>query len=295
MSEIVHVQDPLRPAVVASRCAACDVELAGPFCHTCGERAVRPEDESLAAFLREQFKEVTSADGRLWRTLRALFVPGKLTTEYFAGRRGLYVRPVRAFLVVNVLFFLWVGWIGAPGFAGDASLYRGNWRFAEAMTEAAAAAGVSGDVYDAAFSQRARVLAPTLIAVFVPVLAGVLALALAPARPPLVRHAVLATHLVAVMMASSVLVSLALALPLLVVRAITGGVAYNLSDNVLMPVFVVLWSVYLVVGIRRVYGTPWWGAALAGVGVASLGALLALEAYRTALFFVTAWTLDVPA
>ena len=275
-------------------CAVCDAELLGAFCATCGERAPTPDDESLAAFLRDQFHEVTSADGRLWRTLRALFVPGKLTDEFFAGRRGLYVRPVRLFLVLNVLLFLWVGWFGGQGFVGDASFYRSNWRFAQPMTAAAAAAGVSDAVYDAAFSQRARVLAPTLIAVFIPAFALAFALVLAPARRPLVRHAVFATHYVAVLMATTVLGSLMLALPLVVVLALTGEIAYNMDDSVTLPVFLVLWSAYLVVGIRRVYGVPWWGAGAAGLVLATAGTLMAMEAYRTALYLLTSRTLDVP-
>ena len=276
-------------------CAACEGKLAGPYCHACGERAPQPEDESMVAFLRDQFHEVTSADGRLWRSVRALFVPGKLTEEFFAGRRGVYVRPVRLFLVLNILFFLWVGWFGGKGFVGDAELYRSNWRFSEAMAEAAAQAGVTGEAYDAAFSQRARVLAPTLIAVLIPAFTVVLALVLAPARRPLVRHAVFATHYVAALMASTVLVSFVLALPLIIIRLLTGATAYNLNDSILLPIFLVLWSVYLVAGVRRVYGVPWWGAAVSGLTLASLGTMVAMEVYRTALFFVTLWTLDVPA
>ena len=296
------VADPARPVEdvaeaedTGARCRACAQPLAGPYCHECGERRPRPEDESLAAFLRDQFHEVTSADGRLWRSVRALFVPGKLTEEYFAGRRGLYVRPVRVFLVLNVVFFLWVGWFGGGGFVGDADIYRSNWRFAALMAEAAAQSGVADNVYDVAFSARARALAPTLIAVLIPLFALVLALVLAPARPSFVRHVVFATHYVAVLMASTVLASTALAIPLLVIRALTGAVAYNLDDSVLLPVLLVLWSAYLVVGVRRAYGVPWWGAAVSGLAVAMIGTLVTMEAYRTTLFFVTLRTLDVPA
>lgn len=276
-----------------TRCAACDARLAGPYCHACGERRPRPEDERLWPFLREQFHEVTSADGKLWRTLRALFVPGKLTEEYFAGRRGLYVRPVRIFLVINILFFVWFGFAGASGVLGDASFYRGNYRFEEVME--AAAAGVSAETYDAAFSARARALAPTLIAVFVPVYAVFLALALFPARRSLAHHAVFATHFTAVLMALLALVTAALYAPIAVVQALTADVLYNLDDSALAPIMVVALSAYLVVGLRRVHDLPWWGASAAGLATATLGTLLAMEAYRTVLFFVTVWTVDLSA
>ncbi len=277
------------------RCAACDEPLAGVYCHACGERRARPEDESLAAFLRDQFHEVTSADGRLWRSVRALFVPGRLTEEYFAGRRGLYVRPVRLFLVVNVLFFLWVSFFGGQAFLGDPGLYRSHASFERPMAHAAAQAGVSDEAFDVAFGQRARSLAPTLIAVFVPVYALVVALLLVRAGRSTVRHVVFATHFVAALMASSVLITLAMALPLLVVLWTTGGIAYNLNDAVILPTLLVAWSVYLVLAFRRAYGLPWWGAAASGVTLATAGTLVAMEVYRRVLFYATLWTLDVPA
>ena len=281
-------------APVGERCAVCGTVTVGPYCHACGERRPRSEDESLGHFLREQFHEVTSADGKLWRTVRALFVPGKLTEEYFSGRRGLYVRPIRLFLVLNVLFFLWTGWVGAAALVGDARVYRGVGNFSGRIAEATAQSGVPDGVYDAAFSQRARVLAPSLIGAFIPAYAFVFALVLAPARRPFARHAVFATHFVAVFMASAVLISTALTLLVLALRAFGGGVLFRLDDSVFVPLFLVLWSVYLVVGVRRVYDVPWWGAGLSGLISATLGTLFALEAYRTVLFYATLWTVDVP-
>ncbi|WP_420454832.1 DUF3667 domain-containing protein [Rubrivirga sp.] len=278
-----------------ARCAACDEPLVGAYCHECGERRPRPEDESLAAFLRDQFHEVTSADGRLWRSVKALFVPGTLTTEYFAGRRGLYVRPVRLFLVVNVVFFLWMSNFGAQAFLGDPGLYRSNPAFDARMTEAVNDAGVTAERYDAAFRQRARALAPTLIAVFVPAYVAFIALILVRTGRPVVRHAVFATHFVAVLMASSVLITAVLAAPLLAVLWLTGDVAYDLNDAVILPTMLVAWSAYLVLAFRRVYGLGWWGSAAAGLSTATVGTLVAMEVYRLVLFYVTLWTLDVPA
>ena len=54
----------------------------------------------------------------MWRTVRALFVPGKLTVEYFSGRRSLYLRPVRVFLILNILFFFVLSGAGGSTFRG---------------------------------------------------------------------------------------------------------------------------------------------------------------------------------
>jgi Protein of unknown function (DUF3667) len=48
-----------------------------------------------------------AAEGRLWRTLRALLLhPGRLTIEYLRGRKRLYVLPLRLYLTTSIVFFL---------------------------------------------------------------------------------------------------------------------------------------------------------------------------------------------
>lgn len=44
-------------------------------------------------------------DAKIFRTLKALFVPGKLTIEYFKGRHIAYIPPVRIFLLMAVFHF----------------------------------------------------------------------------------------------------------------------------------------------------------------------------------------------
>jgi hypothetical protein len=55
----------------------------------------------------EALESITNADSRLWRTLVLLLLrPGRLTLEFFAGRRASYLPPVRLYLVLSVAFFL---------------------------------------------------------------------------------------------------------------------------------------------------------------------------------------------
>jgi hypothetical protein len=59
-----------------------------------------------------------AAEGRLWRTLRALvFHPGRLTIEYLRGRKLAYVLPLRLYLTVSIVFFLLLKLAAEP--AGD--------------------------------------------------------------------------------------------------------------------------------------------------------------------------------
>lgn len=289
------------PPTGADVCAVCGESLVGPYCHACGERRARPEDESLAHFLREQFAEVTSADGRLWRSLRALAVPGKLTAEYVGGRRGLYLRPVRLFIIGNVLFFLLLTLSGANSiFLGGADSYRTNGafgRWADGMLAAKAVeAGVDQPTFDAAFSQHAGTLSTTLIAVLIPGLALTLALALFWSRAASgVRHLVFATHFLAAAMLGSVVIAL-LIIPLQIGFRLLGR--YGVPDVIgysLDPVIGVALTVYFVLAVRRTYGLGWAATAVASTAVLAAFSLVVVQGYQSLLFVVSLWTVDVPA
>lgn len=279
----------------SSTCAACDATLTGAFCAACGARAPQPGDERLGRFLREQYGEVTSADGKLWRTVRALFVPGKLTDEYFSGRRSLYLRPVRVFLVINIVFFFVLSGAGGSAFRGPLDSQRGASLYGGIATQLAAEQRTAWDSdadYERAFNQKADTLAPTLIGVFVPLLAGLLAIAFWPVRAAGVRHLVLATHTVAWMMASLIGVLL-LAFLLLSMAQLLGysGVLNQSLDPAIVPAVVLAALVYLAASFRRVYGVSWIYAGIAGLGITTLGMMMLMLVFRAVLFFATWATL----
>ena len=89
-------------------CANCGASVAGHFCSHCGQR-VEHAVHSLWHFIAEATEDLTHADSRVWRTIGALlFKPGFLTTEFLAGRRVRYLPPIRLYLVMSVLFFLFL-------------------------------------------------------------------------------------------------------------------------------------------------------------------------------------------
>jgi Protein of unknown function (DUF3667) len=97
-----------RPAPAVPRCDNCGASVAGRYCGTCGQR-LEPPVHSLWHFTQVAAEDLTHADSRLWRTLWALlFKPGFLTREFLQGRRARYLPPVRLYLVVSVLFFVWL-------------------------------------------------------------------------------------------------------------------------------------------------------------------------------------------
>jgi len=94
------------PGASSEHCLNCGAALAGPFCAACGQKAREP-DPTLAEFLRESTVEITSLDGRVWASLRALFLnPGQLTLDVLAGRRARWLHPLRLYLVCSIAYFV---------------------------------------------------------------------------------------------------------------------------------------------------------------------------------------------
>jgi hypothetical protein len=107
----------------ASACANCGAGFglaaaAAPrFCPGCGqETTLHPP--SVGEFLHEFVAHYVAFEGPLWKTLGLLVLrPGRLTTEYFAGRRRRYVLPLRLYLSASFLFFLVIKLLALAGVA----------------------------------------------------------------------------------------------------------------------------------------------------------------------------------
>lgn len=94
------------PAAEAPTCANCGTPGPGAYCSTCGQEQ-RDYHRSLRAFAAELLDNVAGWDGTIPTTLWMLVRhPGRLTTEFLAGRRARYLRPLRLYLSTSLVFFL---------------------------------------------------------------------------------------------------------------------------------------------------------------------------------------------
>lgn len=91
--------------VEAGRCLNCGAPLHGPFCASCGQRAV-PPNPTVRELAGDAWQEMSGYDGRIMATIRGLLRPGFLTNEYIAGRRVHYLPPLRVYLIVSVIYFV---------------------------------------------------------------------------------------------------------------------------------------------------------------------------------------------
>lgn len=87
-----------------SACENCDSVLQGHYCHICGQHAHSPL-RNFGHALEEVFESFWHLDGRIFRTVRDLFVPGRVAAGYLAGHRVRYVAPLRLFVIISLLTF----------------------------------------------------------------------------------------------------------------------------------------------------------------------------------------------
>ncbi len=81
----------------------------GKICSHCGQKYTDGR-VGIGTLIRDFFTDVLNLDNKLWRTMRALFTPGKLTREYFYGRQVRYASPVRLFFILAVVQFFVIGY-----------------------------------------------------------------------------------------------------------------------------------------------------------------------------------------
>jgi hypothetical protein len=155
VKEFVEAESP------APECRNCGAALAGEYCQGCGERRPDARDLSLRHFAGEAVQEFASLEhSKLLRTVGALlFRPGLLTREYFAGRRGRYLKPLNLFLAALALNFLAYSYAG-PYTAREMILDANRPVYAnstEWYVEEATRKGISTDEFITRVSERWQV------------------------------------------------------------------------------------------------------------------------------------------
>jgi hypothetical protein len=104
-------------------CSNCDAPLHGKYCYACGQ----PVDGLVRHFssvMGDVMDSVLNIDARIVHTLLPLyFRPGKLTQDYFAGKRARYVTPFRLVFFLAIIAFLAIQILLRTG-ASDFVLYK---------------------------------------------------------------------------------------------------------------------------------------------------------------------------
>lgn len=97
-----------------SVCENCATPLQGKFCYQCGQSSHNPL-RHFGHAIEEVFESFWHLDGRIFRTLRELWWPGRLANSYLAGHRAPYVAPLRLFVVLSVITFFLAQFVSFTG------------------------------------------------------------------------------------------------------------------------------------------------------------------------------------
>ena len=282
------MSDPDRPL-----CPACDTPLAGDYCHECGEKSFSPADLSGRAIGQHVLESITDVDGKVLTSFRLLLTrPGQLTVDYLKGIRKNRLTPFQVLILVNVAYFIVVGFMGHSPFTTQLQTHTTSSNFfhqelaSRWVAEHVANSPLTLAEYSEQFNAKVDLYAKSLVILFVPYFALVLALLNWFRHPPVACHLIMATHLTTYLLLVLMVVAPLLHWGLSALYQ-TGWFALNAGyhETIYSVGILAAIGVYYYLVTRRVFGgrpIPNALKALALSGFVYLGFLL----YRVVLFFV---------
>ncbi|MEM1270529.1 MAG: DUF3667 domain-containing protein [Bacteroidota bacterium] len=267
-------------------CPSCGTETDGEYCPTCGEHLVDPERYYAArSLLKRLGEEAFGLDTRLGRTAKLLIAkPGALTAEYLRGARKPYVRPVRLFLLINLVFFVIGDQVGFMPWTLE--LASGRAAFAERVEQRLERTGEDREVFEERFNQIAKQQKRTVLLFLIPAFAGIMAVLYWRRHQSYVAHFVFATHFFVFLLVAFLIILVVFLLIFLLTRLFPAlsflqwfNSDYGLS--ILMPP---MCFAYLYVAMRRTYEDTRWVAAARGVVALVLVLVLTTTVYQRLVF-----------
>lgn len=249
------------------------------------------QELTLRGLFDQVFLALTSIDGRLIRSLRALVSrPGLLTAAYLQGKRKPYIGPVSLFLIANVLFFAAESLTGGTVFTTPLAshLHKQPWSgVAESLlSNRLQTLRTTLDIYAPVFDRAVARNARSFIILMALLFALPLRIMFRRSRCPFVGHAVFALHLYAFML---LLFCIATTVP--AVNRFAGGAgvgAENLDAGISLSLLVAC-AAYVHISAGAVYGGSAANRALKAVGL-TVGVAMIVLGYRFTLFLVTLYS-----
>lgn len=112
-----------------SNCRNCEKSIVTDikFCPHCGQKNTDGKIR-VWSFFAVFFNEAFNIESKLFKTMRDLFIPGKLTIEYFKGKHKTYFHPLRFFMVLAILLLAFLNFFG---FGVDLTIDLSNENFEE--------------------------------------------------------------------------------------------------------------------------------------------------------------------
>jgi hypothetical protein len=245
-------------AHAAALCKNCGENLAGNYCHHCGQRAMTPHDYSFLSFLQHAIHDITHFDSKIFRSIvPLLFKPGFLTAEYLLGRQARFIKPVTMFVLANLAFFL-IGYrMGLLNWTMQGVVSGPHSGLAKKLVaEKIRAAKTSEEEFAAHFKEVLKNNQKSMFFFLIPLFGLALKLVYLRSKRYYVEHLIFSIHY-----HSFLLVYMMAGLPLLIIVAqlidkVLGTAIQpfiNQDPGILLPIIAGLFT-YMFAAVKRVYG-----------------------------------------
>jgi len=272
-------------------CPGCAKVRRTQFCPQCGEERLRAKDLTLRDLARQFAKGMSSVDGKLLRSARAILTgPGTLTAAYIRGERRRFLGPLALFLVANAVFFAMQSLLGTSVLSTplQSHLHVQDWQnIAQALVKGRLnSIHETLAVYAPRFDQAAEFNAKTLMILMVLAFAPVPALLFRARHRAAGAHVVFALHLYAFVM---VLLCVSLTIGQVELAVGGGGLESPLVDSLLSVFNVLACAIYLFLAIGPAYAASGTSRYLATAVLAASVAVL-FVGYRFVIFLITLYT-----
>ena len=232
-------------------CPTCGKTFMGKFCYACGEKQSTEKDLSLKKFAEQTVDVFTHFDGKFFLSIKYLLLyPGKLTTEFLAGRRVKLMKPLQLYIIINIIYFfllkqvdLFLQYLKYMTIGTDriAVLTR------HFVSIGAARKGISTTAYIEGFDKSLPDTAKAFIILLIPMLAIGLWLINITKQKKIVPHIVFATHFFSFILAFLMIYAALVIFPI----SKTAFFKTNHQLIVSLAIIPVIW--YMYVSLKRVY------------------------------------------
>jgi hypothetical protein len=281
-------------------CITCGHAASGHFCAHCGEKRRGDHDFSLRHVLAEAAEAFFHVDSKIFLTLKTLMTtPGKLTVEFFLGRRKPYMSPLQTFFVCNLIFFVLQPLTGLEILAPSLRTYENSDRFksiAIRMVDQRLAHDHLSRTNDQQFNdfsvrfyRNAHLQAKSMIFVLAPLLAVIMAVLNLRKRRYFSEHLIFALHAYAWWLLWLLAILVIAALSFVLSRFSGHQLSLHYLDLIATSLEFGGLGLYLFFAGRRFYHDQLISAAAKGLALAFCSYGL-FELYRLLLFFTALYS-----
>ncbi len=264
-------------------CKSCGNEFTGSFCNICGEKVLTSADKSFKTILNSVLLTITFADSKFIRTLwQVLRKPGTVARDFSLGKRVKNISPMSLFFILNLIYFFFpvIQLFNASLNTQLMSPFSGFYK--TIIATKAVSLGVDVNTFAMLYNLKTATLAKLMVMVFVVISSLPLNLLYWKKNKFFMDHVGYAVELASFnLFVNAILLTL-------IVRLF--GLGTYLDETILTAIFISTNLYFVLRSSYTFYHERGWRLVIKSV-VLILFLKVALEIYRSILFFITVFML----